>query len=207
MKLGLFGGSFDPIHRGHVEPVLAAVETLDLDRVLYLPTACPPHKRDRNFATALARFTMVEFAVLDHDQLRVSDFEMTPDTPAYTIDTVAHFRREVEGARLFYIIGSDSFGDLPQWRQGAKLVEAVELVVISRPGWVIDDVLADMTAEERGVMEHARVHLVENVEVDISSTELRQALSQRQDDELAGMLDPRVLRYIRKYGLYCSPDD
>lgn len=207
MNLGLFGGSFDPIHRGHVEPVLAAVDALELDRVLYLPTARPPHKRDQSFAPPLSRYAMVELALLDHDRLRVSDFEMTPGAFAYTIDTISHFREEAGDRRLFYIIGSDSFGDLPHWRRGAELVESVELIVISRPGWVLDEVLSRLSPEEREVMERARVHCIENVPVDVSSTELRRALREHRDRDLEDMLDSRVLRYIRKYGLYCSVDD
>ncbi|MEO1084393.1 MAG: nicotinate-nicotinamide nucleotide adenylyltransferase [Acidobacteriota bacterium] len=118
MRIGLYGGTFDPVHRGHVEPVRSAARVLDLDRVIYLPTAQPPHKRGRRTAPAWRRFTMVELALLGDAECRVDPFEMTGDF-AYTIDTVEHFERRFAGARLFLIVGADSFVALHTWRRRA----------------------------------------------------------------------------------------
>lgn len=206
-NIGLFGGTFDPIHRGHVEPVLSAAEELGLDEVLYLPTARPPHKSHREFASALARFSMVELALLDHDRLIVSDFEMTRTKPSFAIDTVEHFISAVPQTRFLYLVGSDSFPELPHWHRGLELLEKVEIVVLSRPGATLDELLAGLSPADRVALERARVHRTENLQVDISSTRLRQALTEDRDSELASMLHPRVLRYIRKYGLYRPSDD
>lgn len=206
-KLGLFGGSFDPIHRGHVEPVLAAADALRLEQVLYLPTARPPHKSDRDIAPALARYAMVELALLDHDRLRASDVEMTPGSTAYTIDTVAHFKAARPEVEWHYIVGSDAFVDLPHWRRGAELLESVDFVVLSRPGFTLGDLIAGSAPDDKDLLQRARVQSVETGRVDISSTRLRRALTHEVDHELATMLDPRVLRYIRKYGLYRASDD
>ena len=97
MKLGLFGGSFDPIHRGHIDPVREAKRTLGLDRVLYLPTARPPHKPGRVLTPAYARYAMVEMALLGEDGLYASTHELTPDRPAYTVETLEHFHRTLPG--------------------------------------------------------------------------------------------------------------
>jgi len=201
-KRGLFGGSFDPIHRGHVEPVLAAAEALGLEQVLYLPTARPPHKSDRDIAPALARYAMVELALLNHDRLRVSDVEMTPGSAAYTIDSVAHFKSARPDVEWHYIVGSDAFVDLPHWRRGAELLKSVDFVVLARPGFTLSDLISGSEPEARALLQQARVQCVENARVDISSTRLRHALTHDVDHELVTMLDPRVLRYIRKYGLY-----
>ena len=102
MKIGLFGGSFDPIHRGHVEPVREARRRLGLERVIYLPTATPPHKPRRALAPALARFAMVELALLGEEGLYVSAHELTPERPAYTVETLEHFRRQMPEAELHF---------------------------------------------------------------------------------------------------------
>jgi cytidyltransferase-like protein len=107
-RVGLFGGSFDPIHQGHIAPVQMARQALAIERVLYLPTAHPPHKPEHVMAPPLARYAMVELALLGQSGLYASSFELTHERPAYTIDTVAHFRRELPGCRLFLLIGSDS---------------------------------------------------------------------------------------------------
>src|SRR5947208_4241718 len=101
MKVGLFGGSFDPIHRGHIEPVRKARRALGLDRVIYLPTARPPHKPGGALAPAPARYAMVELALLFEDGLCASAYELTADRPAYTIETLEHFRAELPDAELF----------------------------------------------------------------------------------------------------------
>jgi nicotinate-nucleotide adenylyltransferase len=206
-KVGLFGGTFDPIHRGHVEPVLSAVEELGLDRVVYLPTARPPHKSHREFAPALARFAMVELALLDHDLLTVSDFEMDLTKPSYAMDTVEHFHAVLPDTRLYYIVGSDAFPDLPRWHRGGELLELVDIVVLSRPRATLDELLSAVGRGDKAALERARVHPTANLQVDISSTRLRQALTEDRDSELTSMLHPRVLRYIRKYSLYRPSDD
>ncbi|MDH3405204.1 MAG: nicotinate-nicotinamide nucleotide adenylyltransferase, partial [Acidobacteriota bacterium] len=120
MRLGLYGGSFDPIHYGHVRPVLKAVERLQLDRVLYLPTARPPHKAEGPFASPLHRFVMVELALLDHDRLQVSDFELV-ERPAYTVETLEGFAARFPEAQLHLLLGSDSLAAIESWRRWRDL--------------------------------------------------------------------------------------
>lgn len=205
MNLGLFGGSFDPIHRGHVEPVLDAVRELRLQRVIYLPTARPPHKRGQELAPAAARYVMVELALLEHPELRVDAFEMRTDGPSYTIETVRHFRHRFPEARLHYLIGADSFAELPGWRRAEELLATVELVVLTRPGWSLEEALERLAPEERALLARARVHRVDNRLYDVSSTRLRTRLG-RDAEEASRALHPLVLRYVTKYGLY-PPND
>ena len=134
MKLGLFGGSFDPIHAGHVRPVQDARRALGLERVIYLPTADPPHKPDQVFAPAHARYAMVEMAILGEEGLYASPRELTPGRPAYAIDSIEAFAAEYPGAAIHLLIGSDSFGELPTWRRWRDLIAAARLVVLVRPG-------------------------------------------------------------------------
>jgi nicotinate (nicotinamide) nucleotide adenylyltransferase len=135
MKIGLFGGSFDPIHCGHLEPVKEARRLLGLERVIYLPTAIPPHKPGRHLAPPLARYAMVELAILAEEGLYASPYELTLDRPAYTAETLEHFQRDLPAAELHLLIGSDSFFELPRWVRWRDIAAAALLVVLARPGW------------------------------------------------------------------------
>ncbi|HEX4966740.1 MAG TPA: nicotinate (nicotinamide) nucleotide adenylyltransferase [Thermoanaerobaculia bacterium] len=199
MKIGLFGGSFDPIHRGHVEPVREARRLLGLERVIYLPTAKPPHKPRRALAPAHARFAMVELALLAEEGLFASAYELTPDRPAYTVETLAHFRREMPEAELHLLIGGDSFVEFHHWVRWPEIAAAARLVVLARPGWDLES-----QALDPGVAALARtdrVVILRQPPVDVSSTRLREMLA-------AGLPLPQgavpelVVRYVQKYDLY-----
>ena len=192
-RLGLFGGSFDPVHLGHIRPVKQAMKQLGLDGVRYLPTAQPPHKLNRRFAPALSRFAMVELALLKEPDLQVSSFEIDSPEPTYTIDTLRHFSRK--GRELFLIIGGDSYLELETWRSWRELFSLSTVVVLSRPGY---DHVAPPAVEE--MAKRSGVEWVEHELVDISSTEVRQAVSSNAE---TGVLVPEpVLEYCEKYSLY-----
>ncbi len=201
MKLGLFGGSFDPVHAGHVLPVLDARDALALDRVIYLPTAQPPHKAGRQFAPSHARFTMVELALLDIPDFHVSALELTPGRVAYTIDTVEHFREQAPETELFLLIGGDSFAALESWRRWRELVDLAELVVLVRSGWEIERTRDHLSPEMVELSNSGRVHFLANPAVDVSSTRLREMIAAGEAIP-RDQMSPRVLEYVRKYSLY-----
>jgi nicotinate-nucleotide adenylyltransferase len=200
-KVGLFGGSFDPVHAGHVQPVQDARRRLGLERVIYLPTARPPHKPGRRMAPAFRRFTMVELALLGAEGLYASARELTPGEPAYTIDTVEALKREMPAADLHLLIGSDSFAELETWRRWRDLVAAVRLVVLVRPGWELEAIRGELPPELDRLATTGGVDFVAERPVGVSSTQLRDLLG-RGATPPDGALDPQVLNYIRKYGLY-----
>lgn len=201
MKLGLFGGSFDPFHAGHLRAVETARAALALDRVVVLPTARPPHKPDRSFAPALARYAMAELALLDRPELVVSDVELNPDRPVYTIETVERFRSERPGDELHLVVGSDSLAELATWRRWRELLGLVALAVVERPGGAPGETLAAMPAELATALATARVEWVEVEPHPASSTEIRRRLAAGEALP-AGWLDPRVLTFLTKYDLY-----
>jgi nicotinate-nucleotide adenylyltransferase len=198
MRLGLFGGSFDPIHRGHVEPVLAARRELTLERVVYLPTAQPPHKSGRRFAPAAARFAMVELALIDEPHATVCDFELTPGVPAYTIDTIEHFARLFPRADLVLLLGEDSLAALPGWRRWRDIVERVEIGVLARRALDTEAALAALPGELRQARAAGRLRFVANDPIDVSSSELRRVLAAGGEPP-AGAVPELVLKYLRKY--------
>ena len=203
MKVGLFGGSFDPIHRGHVEPVREARRLLGLDRVIYLPTAKPPHKPGRVLAPPYARYTMVELALLHEEGLCASPHELTVDRPAYTIETLEHFRARMPEARLFLLIGGDSFADLHLWVRWREIPRLARIVVLARPGWDTDNSgnPVPLDPEVAELARTDRVLLLRQPPVDVSSTRLRELLAARLPLP-EGAVPDLVVRYLQKYDLY-----
>jgi nicotinate (nicotinamide) nucleotide adenylyltransferase len=198
MKIGLFGGSFDPIHWGHIRPVLEAVEQVGLDRVLYLPTGRPPHKPDRRLAPALARYAMAELALLEHERLWVSSHELSEAAPTYTVDTVRHFASAHPDDEIHLLIGADSFAELRTWVRFREILDLARLVVLARPG--VEMAAATSTTLASGASA-PRVRLVANTPVDTSSTEIRRILS-RGERPPSGWVPEPVIDFALKYRLY-----
>ncbi len=195
MKIGLYGGSFDPIHYGHIHPVRAAEDALALERVIYLPTANPPHKSERR-APALARYAMVELALLAERDFSVSTFELGTEV-SFTVDTLEHFHRRWPEARLFLILGSDSFRQFDSWRRWRRILELAELAVLERPGAGAEQLPPQLET----ALDPSRVHRVANLPVAASSTEVRRRIAADSHD-LRQLVPPLVLDYIAKYDLY-----
>ena len=196
MRIGIYGGSFDPIHYGHLQPVKEAKQTLAIDRVVYLPTARPPHKLRREGAAAIARYTMVEFALLNESGMFASSLELG-DRIAYTVETLQHFRDEHPDSGLFLIIGSDSFFHLDTWREWRRILELAELVVLERPM----DGAPQPSAALRAALDPSRVHRIRNKPIAVSSTEVRRSIVEGSQD-LHQWVPQLVLNYIHKYDLY-----
>jgi nicotinate-nucleotide adenylyltransferase len=201
MRLGLFGGSFDPIHRGHIEPVEEARVRLGLDKVLYLPTAQPPHKPERKFAPALARYAMVELALLDHPELWVSDHELTLGRPAYTIETIEFVREHFAEVEPVLLIGGDSFLDLPNRRRFQEILEGTRIGVMTRPGSRIRDGGSELHPALVAAVEAGTVDFVENAPLDIDASEIRRCLAAGEPVP-DGWMSEAVLRFAQKYALY-----
>jgi len=201
MKIGFFGGSFDPPHAGHVVPVKAARRHFGLERVLFLPTAVPPHKPDRSLAPAFARYTMVELALLAEEGLYASSHELTPGRQAYTIETLEHFRRELPDDELYLLVGADSLAHFHTWRRFWEIPELAHLLVLARPGWGEERLRAEVAPEVLALLSAGRATLFAGPTIDASSTRIRQALA--GGETLAvGILTPLVLDYVTKYCLY-----
>jgi len=218
MKIALFGGSFDPIHWGHVRPVQEARRRLGLDKVVYLPTASPPHKREparAPRAPAAARYAMVEMALLPEEGLFASHLELRPGEPSYTVETLERFRREGEEAgldvELHLILGSDSLVELHTWRRWREILELARLVVLERPGAELGAAgidrgrLAPELAEAlQPRFDRGEIALVEDALVDLSSTGIRRRLAEESydGDWLEEAMPPLVVDYLRKYRFY-----
>jgi nicotinate-nucleotide adenylyltransferase len=134
MRLGIFGGTFDPIHLGHLILAEHCRDLCRLDRILFVPAGQPPHKAGRQITPAKLRLEMVELAIAGHPAFTVSPSELNRTGPSYSADTLEQFAREFPGAELFFLIGSDSLADLPGWYQPSRILSLATLVVANRPG-------------------------------------------------------------------------
>lgn len=201
MKLGLFGGTFDPFHGGHAAVARVAQQALQLDRVTVLPTGRPPHKPAGNQAAATARYAMAELALLDERDLQVSDFELSTAAPSYTVDTLTHFAAVRPDASLHLLIGSDSLAQLHTWRRWEEILELATLAVAVRPGAWRREVLSGLTPAVAARLSRARVEWIESLSHPASGTGIRQRLAAGEPVP-DGWLDPRVLAFVRKYDLY-----
>lgn len=198
MKIGVFGGSFDPIHWGHLRPVRAARKALGLDQVIYLPTAAPPHKTALELAPALSRYCMVELALLHDSELVVDPHELTPDRRAYTIETLEVFQQRFAGAELYLLLGADSLADLHLWHRWRELSNLATLVLLARPGWEPSQL---GEAPAISAIPPDRLITVRHRTVDVSSTEVRRRLA-AGDPSVEELVPRAVLDFLRKYSLY-----
>jgi nicotinate-nucleotide adenylyltransferase len=198
MRLALFGGSFDPPHHGHIAIATAAADVFDLDQVLFAPVGRQPLKAEGAPASFADRLAMVELACRSDSRFAVSDLDAprSDGTPNYTVQTLAALHEVVPDARLFNLVGADSFLDLPRWHEPERLLELAEWIVVSRPGFPLADLSAlSLTPDQRG-----RVHLLQTVHEDVAATNLRERLE--AGDPCADVLDAAVSAYIKAHTLY-----
>lgn len=189
MRIGICGGTFDPFHRGHLHPVLAARETMEWDRIIFVPAYVQPFKTKQATASPLDRFAMSVIATEEHDDLFISKCELERGEVSYTVDTLEELHAEHPGASLDWIIGDDNLADLQQWRNLDRIFELAAFVVLTRRHVDVPDDLKNRP-----------IRFAFNPTVPISSTEIRRRVGAGEPiDEL---VDPRVARYIHHYRLY-----
>lgn len=208
MRVGFYGGSFDPPHNGHLAVAQAAAKSFALDKVLLAPTAQQPLKPQGAEAAFADRLAMVRLLCAGEHGLQASELE-APSTdsgaaadpnnthPNYTIDTLRHLHAQLEPSdEIFVVVGIDAFLDLERWRDPRGLLAAAQWLVVARPEFAPEQIAAmQLSAAER-----ARVHVLTDVQVPVSATEIRRALQAGED--CSEWLPQRVLDYIRERGLY-----
>jgi nicotinate-nucleotide adenylyltransferase len=196
-RLGLYGGTFDPIHVGHLVAAAEVHYALALDRVLFLPAGRPPHKRGQVVTSAAARVRMIELAIAGRPQFALSTLDLDGAAPSYTADLLARARATWGAdADLYFIMGEDSLRDFPGWREPTRIAALARLAVVTRP-----NVEVDVAAVERAVPALAgRVHCVPIPEIDVASHDLRARVAAGRP--IAYQVPLAVEAYIREHGLY-----
>lgn len=201
MRIGIFGGSFDPVHLGHLVLAEQCREQAALDQVWFVPAARPPHK-SRQLSPFDRRVEMLELAVSGHPAFRIDELEKDRPGPSYTADTLVELRQRHPEHELFLLIGGDAFVDLPGWYQPQRIVEQATLLVTARPGWHMPDIgelCRRLDLADAGLLRHQQVTIPL---IDISSTDIRRRFAAGQSIRY---LVPRAVEaYIESKGLYKS---
>ncbi len=198
VRIGILGGTFDPIHLGHLEAATAAGRALSLDRILLLPSRTPPHRTSEPRASVYHRFAMAALAAAERS-LSVSDLEVRREGPSYTALTLEALHREgYAPAQLFFITGSDAFAEVATWHDYPRILQLANFVVVSRPG---APKVSDLIPSPQSLIpDRPTVFSVEANTPDVSSTEIRRRVG--AGESLDGLVPPSVAGHIRRHHLY-----
>ena len=197
MKIGILGGTFDPVHKGHIYIAEQCMKHLGMDRIMFLPNGNPPHKRGRNITDKEHRYNMIKIAISGCEGFCVSDYEIRREEYSYTVETMRNLRK-LSDDEYILIIGADSFYQLDLWYKSEELVKENKFVVLDREydghGNISEDV-------ERFNKEHlSHISLLKIPLIDISSTEIRNRISMGTD--ISDMVGENVANYIKENNLY-----
>lgn len=194
-RMGIFGGTFDPPHLGHLALADWAREALALDRVVFVPAARPPHKRGRRMSPAVHRVAMTRLAVRGNRAFGVSTLEVRRDGPSYTVDTLRVLTRAHGGAALWLLMGEDSLREFPTWHAPGEILELARLAVAGRPG--------ERAPRRLAPAARRRVVWLHNPELQISSSTIRDRM--RSGRSVRYLVPDAVVRYAETHGLYRRP--
>ena len=212
MKIGLLGGSFNPVHNAHLRIAEEAQAACRLDRVVFIPAADPPHKPVAGGISFATRSTMVSMAITGRADFEMSTIEAERGGKSYSIDTIRAFRERFPGAELFFIIGGDSFLEIGTWHRYAEIFCSCSLIVVERPGCLISNPLAALPDEVRGLFsldgETGRlthesgnsVFFIKGSPQELSSTEIRRFAASGAD--ISKYVPPDVAAYISQQRIY-----
>jgi nicotinate-nucleotide adenylyltransferase len=223
-RIGIYGGTFDPVHCGHLAVAEAVSNAFALDRIIFVPAFTPPHKRKRVISSPFHRMAMLALATADSPKMFISTVELEAPSRPYTIETLGLLRTELQPARLFFVMGADSFADVTSWREYEAILSEYDVVVVTRPGYPDRDACdGDQNGEEavgalapqlsrrivdlRGGacpsdedLKSPRVYLTDYVSIDVSATGIREAVERGRS--IDGLVPPPVAAYVEKYRLY-----
>ena len=220
MNIGLFGGTFDPVHKGHLAVARAAAERFQLGKIYFIPANMPPHRQDERITAFYHRYAMLALATVGDKRFLPSLAEAPAEQNhlSFTIDTVRKFKRGLrQSDHLFFLIGIDAFVQVASWHRSEDLLREIDFIVASRPGFSMADVgdalpqplrpapavlKAFKKSPAKGILVLAStvIHILEDVKSPVSATEVRRAAASGKT--LARFVDPLVAEYIRKMGLY-----
>jgi nicotinate-nucleotide adenylyltransferase len=216
-RIAIYGGTFDPVHLGHLEVARRVSDLFEIDELLFVPAQIAPHKLTQIVTPAIHRYAMLVLATQEDSRLRVSTFELEAPDRRYTVDTLAHLKSELgESADLFFVMGADSWSEITTWREWERLLALVNHIVVTRPGYDISLELVSSSVRERIVdlrgskqvpsvvseVAGEQIFITDAVMLDYSATGIRRALRADNGSELTGLVAPSVTDYIRKYELY-----
>ena len=217
-RIAIYGGTFDPVHSGHLQIARKVLQLFAIDEFLFVPARVAPHKFDREVSSPLHRYTMLALATKADPRLCISTFELDAPERQYTVDTLFHFRTQLgELADLFFVMGVDSWTEITTWREWQRLLTLANLIVVTRPGHefsaehvgpaaaanVVDVCgLTEECATQGSQAGAQKIFVTDAVRLDVSATEVRTAARENLSERLEKLVPLEVADYIRKYKLY-----
>ncbi len=199
-RIGIFGGSFDPVHYGHLLLAESCREQCSLDQVWFVPAAVPPHKQERHLAEGRHRVEMLKLAVAGNESFDVSTMEIDREGVSFTVETLQQIRDKNADADLFFLLGSDTLNDLPNWREPARICKLATLCTVHRADGPQENFASLESFASRDRIELFRQHMVEMPEMGISSRELRKRIA--NGGSVRFQMPRAVEMYIETHGLY-----
>ena len=218
-RIALYGGTFDPVHVGHITIARELTKVLALDGVLFIPAFVAPHKREQRVTPALQRYAMLALATQREQQLSISTIELDEPAKPYTVETLARMQARLGPlARLFFVMGADSWMEIETWREWERVLEMTNHVVVTRPGYelsmehvtpAIRQRVVDLRGLELNAIasqieadEGAKIYVTDAVLMDVSATRIRELARVGRSREVAELVPPPVADFIEKYKLY-----
>jgi nicotinate-nucleotide adenylyltransferase len=216
-RAAIYGGTFDPVHNGHIEVADRILRLFELDEVIFVPACVPPHKRGAGITSAFHRFAMLALATRHDARIRISTIELDAPERPYAVDTVERMQGAIGSShRLFFMIGADSWAEITAWHQWQRLLKMCDLIVVARPGYALNrtippEIAAVVDARGLGREEisellnadgEPRVFLTDAAMVDLAATDIRAAVRSSEMEKLRASVPPEVASYIEKYELY-----
>src|ERR1041385_207772 len=212
-RIALYGGTFDPVHLGHLEIGRRVSQLFEIEKVLFIPAQMAPHKIGRPVTEPIHRYAMLALATQDDPQLSISTFELEARDRRYTVDTVERFQQVLgDSAELFFIMGADSWSEITTWREWERLLSMTNHIVVTRPGYepaathagAIGERIVDLRGGKASPRSEGakQIFFTDVVMKDVSATNIRRLASEGRFGELTGLVPGPVLEYIKKYGIY-----
>ena len=213
-RVAIYGGTFDPVHNGHIEVARRVLKLFELDEVIFVPACVPPHKRNANITSAFHRFAMLALATEADQRLLVSTIELDAPQQPYAVETVERMSAALgTETELFFLMGADSWLEITSWHEWQRLLRLCHFIVVTRPGFDLRRVdhskmptpIIDVPGprgRQQDRMEEPQVLLTDAVMVDVSATTIRSAAQSSDSAALKTMVPLAVANYIEKYGLY-----
>lgn len=198
IKKGLFGGTFDPIHIGHLNIAYEALYRLNLESVVFMPSGNPPHKTDKTIRDSKLRMDMVKLAIEDEELFSVSQYEITKEEFSYTFETLEYFNKTEKNTRWYFITGADCLMQLETWKNVEKIMNSCEFVVFNRDGYNIKDILNKKRFIEEKY--NKRIFFLDIPILEISSSSIRRKIY--KNEEISYLVGKNVKKYICERNLY-----
>lgn len=197
-RIGIIGGTFDPIHNGHLLIAENSRKAFNLDKIIFMPAGIPPHKRDKDVSSNIHRYNMTLLAINNNDYFFLSPLELKKEGVSFTIDTIKYLNSIYKDTEIYFILGSDSLFQIDTWKNYKELLTLCNFIVAARPNYNNEKLKA--TVEDLNGLYNSSIHILEGPVLDISSSEIRERV--RKGVSISYLVPESVEKYVYKHKLY-----